>query len=70
MKPELASRMYLCADGAGRVETSTHPDTGERVWSCSACDMRGEGEDTGRAHAATHTTERRGTPHLPHGHFS
>jgi hypothetical protein len=68
--PEQRSRFYLTADGSGRVETATHPDTGKRVWSCSACPTRGEGEDTGREHAATHTTERRGTPYLPHDHFS
>jgi hypothetical protein len=67
----LDSRFYLTADGSGRVETSTHPSTGERVWFCFACSDRGEGEDEGRAHAASHTTAaRRGMPHLAHDHFN
>ncbi|MDQ1039437.1 Zn-finger protein [Streptomyces sp. V3I8] len=50
--------MYLCADGGGRVETATHPDTGERVWSCSSCTARGKGEEQGREHAAGCATVR------------
>jgi hypothetical protein len=65
----LGSRFYLTADGGGRVETSTHPDTSVRVWSCSSCETRGKGEDEGREHAAQCRTETsRGA--LPWGHFS
>jgi hypothetical protein len=53
----LATRTYLTADGAGRVETCTHPDRpDERVWACSSCGEHGRSEEGGRQHAAGHTT--------------
>ncbi|WP_334665853.1 hypothetical protein [Streptomyces cyaneofuscatus] len=63
----LGSRFYLTADGGGRVETVTHPETGERVWSCSSCEAQGRGESEGRAHAAGCST-RSGS--LPLDHFN
>ncbi|MFF0704988.1 hypothetical protein ACFYVC_32265 [Streptomyces tendae] len=62
----LDSRFFLTADGGGRVEVSTHPDHGGRVWACSSCDATGQGEDEGRAHAAG-CNNRGGV--LPSGHF-
>lgn len=50
--PLLESRFYVTADGEGRVETSTHPQSGKRVWGCTSCTLRGEGEENGRDHAA------------------
>ncbi|MFG2544352.1 hypothetical protein ACGFOM_18115 [Streptomyces sp. NPDC048594] len=47
----LDARHYLTADCGGRVEVSTHPDHGGRVWACSSCTATGRGEDEGRAHA-------------------
>lgn len=67
--PALDSRFYLTADGGGRVETATHPDTGKRVWSCSACTARGEGEGNGREHAASHNSASRTGLFAP-DHFS
>ncbi|UPZ28143.1 hypothetical protein MUK60_10135 [Streptomyces sp. LRE541] len=65
----LTSRHYLTADGGGRVESSTHPDTGERVWACSACPARGDGEDAARTHAAQCRSTTTGG-NLPHEHWS
>ncbi|MFJ6852177.1 hypothetical protein ACIQM3_16865 [Streptomyces sp. NPDC091271] len=57
----LGSRFYVTADGGGRVESVTHPETGERVWSCSSCEAQGKGEENGRDHAATCSTTVRTT---------
>ncbi|MFJ7242837.1 hypothetical protein ACIQWB_37755 [Streptomyces olivaceus] len=65
----LASKFFLTADGGGRVEVATHPDTSARVWACSSCTATGQGEDEGRAHAAECNTTTTGGA-LPPGHFS
>ncbi|MFJ9030023.1 hypothetical protein ACIRQP_16160 [Streptomyces sp. NPDC102274] len=59
----LDSRLYLTADGGGRVESVTHPETGERVWSCSSCEAHGKGEEQGQKHAAGCTTDRNTLQH-------
>jgi len=64
----LESRFYLTADGGGRVETATHPETGERRWACSSCGATGQDEANGRTHAAGCNTTTGG--YLPRDHFS
>ncbi|SCK37250.1 hypothetical protein H181DRAFT_03150 [Streptomyces sp. WMMB 714] len=50
--PTLDSRWLVCRDGDGRVEITTHPEHGRRVWACSGCFTAGTGEDKAREHAA------------------
>jgi hypothetical protein len=63
------SKFYPLPDGSGRIEASTHPDYGYRVFACSACGAVGAGE--GNFHWGEHkqgTTPTGGN--LPADHFN
>ena len=62
----LDTKFYLLRNGQGRIEASTHPDTGKRRFYCHGCEASGDGEGQEHFYDGCGQYGR----HLPRNHFS